>query len=64
MGSEHSPATGLAEAWREEAKDTICVLQKLLSGASNHVDPCTCEHSDFQLSVFHRSADPRAEKLQ
>lgn len=37
-GSGRSAAPGLAEARRDEAKDTVCVLQKLLSGASNHVN--------------------------
>lgn len=37
-GSGRSAAPGLAQARREEAKDTVCVLQKLLSGASNHVN--------------------------
>lgn len=37
-GSGRSAAPGLAEARREEAKDTVCVLQKLLSRASNHVN--------------------------
>ncbi|XP_061210363.1 putative solute carrier family 22 member 31 [Neopsephotus bourkii] len=37
MGSGYAQAERLTEAWREEAKDTICMLQKLLSSASNHM---------------------------